>query len=219
MTDKGSLIVVSGPSGSGKGTILNEFNQKYKDEYMTYSISATTRSPREGEMDGINYYFITTVGFLLFFLWCVVFFLFFCVVGFLEYAKYCENYYGTPKKAVMDALNSGIDVILEIETVGAMKVKKNYPEAILIFILPPSVEELRARLIGRGTETADVIETRLAAAKIELALAGEYDYVIVNDRFETAASKLNTIILSQRLKTINNKNIISEVCKNDLSGN
>ena len=119
----------------------------------------------------------------------------------------------------MDALNSGIDVILEIETVGAMKVKKNYPEAILIFILPPSVEELRARLIGRGTETADVIETRLAAAKIELALAGEYDYVIVNDRFETAASKLNTIILSQRLKTINNKNIISEVCKNDLSGN
>ncbi len=209
MTDKGSLIVVSGPSGSGKGTILNEFNQKYKDEYMTYSISATTRSPREGEMDGINYYFITTDEFENKI----------SNDGFLEYAKYCENYYGTPKKAVMEALDNGVDVILEIETVGAMKVKKNYPEAILIFILPPSVEELRARLTGRGTETADVIETRLAAAKIELALASEYDYVIVNDSFETAASKLNTIILSQRLKTINNKNIISEVCKNDLSGN
>lgn len=209
MTDKGSLIVVSGPSGSGKGTILNEFNQKYIDEYMTYSISATTRSPREGEMDGINYYFITTDEFENKI----------SNDGFLEYAKYCENYYGTPKKAVMEALDNGVDVILEIETVGAMKVKKNYPEAILIFILPPSVEELRARLTGRGTETADVIETRLAAAKIELALASEYDYVIVNDSFETAASKLNTIILSQRLKTINNKNIISEVCKNDLSGN
>lgn len=209
MTDKGSLIVVSGPSGSGKGTILNEFNQKYKDEYMTYSISATTRSPREGEMNGINYYFITTDEFENKI----------SNDGFLEYAKYCENYYGTPKKAVMEALDNGVDVILEIETVGAMKVKKNYPEAILIFILPPSVEELRARLTGRGTETADVIETRLAAAKIELALASEYDYVIVNDSFETAASKLNTIILSQRLKTINNKNIISEVCKNDLSGN
>lgn len=209
MTDKGSLIVVSGPSGSGKGTILNEFNQKYKDEYMTYSISATTRSPREGEMDGINYYFITTDEFKNKI----------SNDGFLEYAKYCENYYGTPKKAVMEALDNGIDVILEIETVGAMKIKKNYPEAVLIFILPPSVEELRARLTGRGTETADVIETRLAAAKIELALASEYDYAIVNDRFETAASKLNTIILAQRLKTINNKNIISEVCKNDLSGN
>lgn len=203
MTDKGSLIVISGPSGSGKGTILNEFNQKYKDDHMIYSISATTRSPRQGEENGINYYFISNDEFEHKI----------ADDGFLEYANYCNNYYGTPKKPVMDALNSGIDVMLEIETVGAMKVKKNYPDAILVFILPPSIEELRNRLTGRGTEDADVIETRLAAAEIELALANEYDYIIVNDNYEAAASKLNTVVLAQRLKTENNKKTILEVCK------
>lgn len=203
MTDKGSLIVISGPSGSGKGTILNEFNQKYKDEHMIYSISATTRSPRQGEENGINYYFISNDEFEHKI----------ADDGFLEYANYCNNYYGTPKKPVMDALNSGIDVMLEIETVGAMKVKKNYPDAILVFILPPSIEELRNRLTGRGTEDSDVIETRLAAAEIELALANEYDYIIVNDSYEAAASKLNTVVLAQRLKTENNKKTILEVCK------
>lgn len=203
MTDKGSLIVISGPSGSGKGTILNEFNQKYKDDHMIYSISATTRSPRQGEENGINYYFISNDEFEHKI----------ADDGFLEYANYCNNYYGTPKKPVMDALNSGIDVMLEIETVGAMKVKKNYPDAILVFILPPSIEELRNRLTGRGTEDADVIETRLAAAEIELALANEYDYIIVNDSYEAAASKLNTVVLAQRLKTENNKKTILEVCK------
>lgn len=203
MTDKGSLIVISGPSGSGKGTILGEYNLKYRDEKTIYSISATTRLPREGEVDGVNYYFVAKEDFEEKI----------SADGFLEYAKYCDNYYGTPKKAVMDALNNGIDVILEIETVGAMKVKKAYPEAVLVFILPPSFDELRNRLIGRGTEDADVVEKRLETAKKELLLAPEYDYVIINDNFETAAYEFDTIIRSQRLKTINNKNTITEVLK------
>ena len=203
MIDKGSLIVVSGPSGSGKGTILGEFNKKYRDDKVIYSVSATTRSPRDGEIEGENYYFITKDEFEKRI----------NEDGFLEYASYCDNYYGTPKKTVMDALNSGIDVILEIETVGAMKVKSNYPEAVMVFILPPSVEELKNRLIGRATETLEVIESRLHAARRELNLAAQYDYVIVNDSYEDAAFKFSTILTCQRLKTENNKNTISEVCK------
>ena len=203
MIDKGSLIVISGPSGSGKGTILNEYNMKYKDDKTIYSISATTRPPREGEEDGVNYYFVSKADFENKI----------SEDGFLEYANYCDNYYGTPKKAVMDALEQGINVMLEIETVGAMKVKKAYPEAVLVFILPPSFEELRNRLTGRGTEAEAVIEKRLETAKKELDLAAQYDYVIINDSFETAAYELDTVIRSQRLKTINNKNTIKEVLK------
>lgn len=203
MTDKGSLIVISAPSGTGKGAILNEFNQKYFDDKIIYSISATTRSPRVGEADGVNYYFISKDEFKQKI----------SEGGFLEYAEYCDNFYGTPKDAVMNALSNGIDVILEIETVGARKVKANYPEAVMVFVLPPSIEELRNRLTGRGTETEETISKRLDAAKQELLLAEEYDYVLVNDIIEDAAYKLNTIIKSQRLKTINNKNTISEVLK------
>jgi len=203
MIEKGSLIVISGPSGSGKGTILNEYNQKYKDEKTVYSVSATTRLPRDGEEDGVNYFYITKEEFENKI----------SQNGFLEYARYCDNYYGTPKKAVMDALEQGINVILEIETVGAMNVKRAYPEAVLVFVLPPSFEELKCRLTGRGTEEADVIEKRLETAKKELALATEYDYVIINDSFEKAACEFDTVIRSQRLKTINNKNTITEVLK------
>lgn len=203
MTDKGSLIVISAPSGTGKGAILNEFNNKYFDDKIIYSISATTRSPRPGEADGVNYYFISKDEFKRKI----------SEGGFLEYAEYCDNFYGTPKDAVMNALSNGIDVILEIETVGARKVKTNYPEAVMVFVLPPSIDELKNRLTGRGTETEDTISKRLEAAKEELKLAEEYDYVLVNDIIEDAAYKLNTIIKSQRLKTINNKNTISEVLK------
>ena len=193
MIDKGSLIVVSGPSGSGKGTILGEFNKKYRDDKVIYSVSATTLSPRDGEIEGENYYFITKDEFEKRI----------NEDGFLEYASYCDNYYGTPKKTVMDALNSGIDVILEIETVGAMKVKSNYPEAVMVFILPPSVEELKNRLIGRATETLEVIESRLHAARRELNLAAQYDYVIVNDSYEelptdatsTAGQHITTFVM------------------------
>ncbi len=207
MTDKGSLIVISAPSGTGKGAILNEFTDKYFDDKIMFSISATTRNPRPGEAHGVNYYFISKEEFK-------------AKIqndGFLEYAEFCDNMYGTPKDAVMNALNSGIDVILEIETVGAKKVKENYPEAVMVFVLPPSMDELKSRLTGRGTETEDSLGKRLKTASEELKLAKDYDYVIVNDYIDEAARKLNFIIKSQRLKTINNKNTINEVLKNDLS--
>lgn len=202
MIDKGSLIVISGPSGTGKGTILSHFNDNYKDDNVIYSVSATTRNPREGEQNGVNYYFVTKDEFKSKA----------DSGGFLEYAEYCTNFYGTPKKPVMDALENGIDVILEIETVGAMQVKKNYPSAVLVFILPPSLEELRARLVGRGTETEETIEKRFFEAQRELKLAESYDYVIVNDKIEDASRKFNTIINAERLKSKNNKKTISEVC-------
>lgn len=209
MTDKGSLIVVSAPSGTGKGAILDVFKEKYFDSNIMYSISATTRKPRPGEKHGINYYFLTfdefnskkDAG------------------GFLEYAEFCDNLYGTPKDAVMNSLEKGIDVILEIETDGAQKVKKNYPDAVMVFILPPSLEELKNRLVGRGTETEDSLNKRLEKAKKEILLAPDYDYVIVNDIIEDAAHKLNLVVKSQRFKVSNNKNTINEVLKNDLSCN
>lgn len=203
MTDKGSLIVISAPSGTGKGTILKKFSEIYMDDKMMFSISATTRAPREGEKDGVNYYFVSEERFLEDI----------SSDGFLEHAVYCDNRYGTPKKAAMDAINSGIDVILEIETAGAMQVKESYPEAVMIFILPPSLEELRSRLVGRGTETEEAIEKRYTEALKELNLADKYDYVIVNDEVEKATYEFNAVIQSQRLKTRNNKKIISEVCK------
>ncbi len=203
MTDKGSLIVISAPSGTGKGTILKKFSEIYMDDKMLFSVSATTRAPREGEKDGVNYHFVSKERFLEDA----------SNDGFLEHAVFCDNYYGTPKKKAMDAINSGIDVILEIETAGAMQVKKNYPEAVMIFILPPSLVELKNRLVGRGTETEEAIEKRFTAAKNELKLASEYDYVIVNDEVEKATYELNAVIQAQRLKTINNKKIISEVCE------
>lgn len=203
MTDKGSLIVISAPSGTGKGAILDDFNRKYFDDKIIYSVSATTRSPRPGEQEGVNYYYISKEEFQTKIL----------NGGFLEYAEFCDNFYGTPKDAVMNALNSGIDVILEIETVGAQKVKQNYPDAVMIFVLPPSMEELKSRLVGRGTETEESLTKRLETAKKELLLAPNYDYVIVNDIVEDASYKLNLIIKSQRLKTKNNKNTITEVLK------
>lgn len=203
MTDKGTLIVFSGPSGSGKGTILSNFYSSYADDKIKYSVSATTRSPREGEKDGVNYFFKTKEEFEN-------------MISdgqFLEWAKFCDNYYGTPKKAVTDLVDSGYDVILEIETVGAMNVKKNFPDAVMVFVLPPSVEELKKRLSGRGTETEDVIEKRIETALGELPLAQKYDYVIVNDEVEKATEKFWTIVRAERLKTNKNKKTIIEVCE------
>ncbi len=203
MTDKGTLIVFSGPSGSGKGTILSNFYDSYADDKIKYSVSATTRNPREGEKDGVNYFFKTKEEFEN-------------MISdgqFLEWAKFCDNYYGTPKKAVTDLVDSGYDVILEIETVGAMNVKKNFPDAVMVFVLPPSVEELKKRLSGRGTETEDVIEKRIETALGELPLAQKYDYVIVNDEVEKATEKFWTIVRAERLKTSKNKKTIIEVCE------
>ena len=181
--NKGILYVISAPSGCGKGTILAEIFKRMDN--LHYSVSATTRSPRVDEFENM-----IRNG------------------GMLEYAEFCGNYYGTPKEKVLEKLNAGISVILEIETIGAMKVKEAYPEANLIFILPPSVDTLRQRLIGRGTETMDVIEKRVGEAEAEIKKAYNYDFVIINDDLMEAVDGLETIMKSVKYMTkINNETI------------
>ncbi len=203
MTDKGILFVFSGPSGTGKGTVLEKFNHTYGAYNTAYSISATTREPREGEVDGVNYHFMTKEEFANLV----------AEDGFLEWAPFCDNCYGTPKKPVLDYLDSGTDVILEIETNGAMQVKKKYPDAVMIFVFPPSLSELRRRLIGRGTEEMEVVEKRLKAAMHEFQLAERYDYILINDELENAVLDFKSIIDAERLKININKNTIAEVLK------
>lgn len=198
---KGSLFIVSGPSGCGKGTILAEI---LKDERFYYSISATTRAPRPGEVDGVNYHFLTKEKFeeLI------------ANDGMLEYASYCDNYYGTPCKPVEDMLNEGKHVILEIEVQGAVNVMKKRPDAVSVFILPPSMKELRRRLNKRGTETEDVIEKRLSQAEREIKMAAQYDYVMINGELELAVNDLLSIIRAQELKKDKSEYLIDEVLNN-----
>lgn len=199
MNNKGTLYVISAPSGCGKGTILSEVLKNFKN--IHYSVSATTRQPREGEKNAINYYFITREEFETEI----------ANGGMLEYAEFCGNYYGTPKAKVMEKLDSGIDVILEIETVGAMKVKESYPDAVLIFILPPSIDTLRERLIGRGTEALDVIDRRVGEAASEIEKSYNYDYVLVNDNLIEAIEGLEIIMKSCKYMTKFNSNTIKGV--------
>ena len=203
MTDKGILFVFSGPSGTGKGTILSAFNEKYPDENIKYSVSATTRQPRPGELEGVNYYYKTEDEFNL------------MIENdeFFEWAQFCGNLYGTPKKAVFELIDKGYDVILEIETVGAANVKKLYPDAVSVFVLPPSLSELKKRLQGRGTETQESLNNRFETAARELPLAHNYDFIIINDELTDAVDKFKAIIECQRLNANNNKNTISEVLK------
>ena len=198
---KGLLIVVSGPSGCGKGTILAEI---LNDEKFFYSISATTRNPRPGEVDGVNYHFLTKEKFenLI------------ETDGMLEYASYCDKYYGTPRKPVEDMLNEGRHVILEIEVQGAMKIKEKCPDAKFIFILPPSLKELRKRLNKRGTESEEVIEKRLNEATSEINQAYKYDYTLINGDLSEAVDDLLAIIRAEELSVKNTNNIIDEVLKN-----
>lgn len=197
MKNKGLLLVVSAPSGCGKGTILGEI---LKDDSFYYSISATTRAPREGEQDGVNYHFITKEEFEQRI----------AQGGMLEYAQYCGNYYGTPKKEVEQMRDAGRDVILEIEVEGAMKVRALCPDAVFLFIAPPSVEELRRRLNKRGTEAAEVIEERVSQASRELSYADRYDYIIVNGELEKAIQDFRTVVRAEKLRT-KNGNKIDEV--------
>ncbi len=198
---KGRLIVFSAPSGCGKGTMLAEI---LKDENYCVSVSATTRSPREGEVDGVNYYFMSKGDFLQ------------RVADseFLEYAEYCDNYYGTLMSEVDGKLNEGKNVILEIEVQGAQKIREKRPDALMIFILPPSVSELRRRLKKRGTETDEVIEQRVSQAAREIEVAPKYDYAIVNDALEDAISDFFAVMRAEKLKTQFSENTINEVLKN-----
>ena len=198
---KGRLIVFSAPSGCGKGTMLAEI---LKDENYCVSVSATTRSPREGEVDGVNYYFMSKGDFLQ------------RVADseFLEYAEYCDNYYGTLMSEVDGKLNEGKNVILEIEVQGALKIREKRPDALMIFILPPSVSELRRRLKKRGTETDEVIEQRVSQAAREIEVASKYDYAIVNDALDDAISDFFAVMRAEKLKTQFSENTINEVLKN-----
>lgn len=184
--NKGSLFVITGPSGAGKGTVLKEVIKNLDRLY--FSVSATTRKPREGEVDGVHYHFLTKERFEE------------LIAGdrFLEYAQYAENYYGTPLDPVLEQLEQGNDVILEIELQGALQVKQRMPQAVLVFIAPPSFEELEDRLRGRGTETEEVILRRLAIARQECANMDQFHYVVVNDEVADAADRLRAVMLSRR---------------------
>lgn len=179
---KGLLIVYAGASGVGKGTIMKELLKS--DDNLKLSVSATTRSPRPGETNGVEYHFVTKDEFeeLI------------KSDGLLEYASYCDNYYGTPRKAVFDMLDKGIDVFLEIEIKGFLQIKERCPDCVTIFLLPPSMDELEKRLVGRGTEPLDVIKKRLDTAREELTYAEQFDYKVINDDVDRAKNEILDII-------------------------
>lgn len=196
---RGVLVVVSGFSGAGKGTIMKSLMAKY-DNYAL-SVSATTRNPRPGEEDGREYFFRTREEFEK-------------MIDqdqLIEYAQYVGNYYGTPKAYVEEQLSQGRDVILEIEIQGARKIKKKFPDAVLVFVTAPSMEELKERLVGRGTETQTVIRQRLARASQEAEGVEEYDYLLVNDELDLAVDRLHNIIQSEHFAMKRNLDFIRKV--------
>lgn len=196
MNNSGILVVFSGPSGSGKGTVLARYFAAHPE--AAFSVSATTRAPRPGEADGVNYHFVSRERFEEMIAQGEV----------LEYTQYNGNYYGSPAGPIREALEKGRDVVLEIEVEGAMQVRERFPEALLVFVLPPSFGELERRLTGRGTETPEQIAGRLAAARRELALAPRYDYLLVNDRVEEAAQKLGEIIAAAKCTPARNRELL-----------
>lgn len=189
MTQRGLLIVLSGPSGVGKGTVRKAIFEEDGIDFQ-YSISATTRSPRKGEVDGEDYFFVTREQFEE-------------RINngdMLEYAQYVNNYYGTPKSFIDQTLASGRDVFLEIDVQGALQVKSKMPEGIYIFLTPPDLTNLRSRLVGRGTDSSEVIEKRVAAARDELKMMINYDYAVENDVVSRAVDRIKSIITAERLR-------------------
>lgn len=201
MLQKGLLVVVSGPSGTGKGTVCKKLLSQR--DTVKYSVSATTRKPREGEIEGKNYFFVTEKKFLDML----------DNDALIEWDKYCDNYYGTPKAYVDSCLEDGFDVILEITVEGALEIKYKYPECVLIFLLPPSLEELRRRIEKRGTECCDIIEKRLKQASSELKLVSKYDYLILNDSVDSAVSNIEKVLDAERLKPSRNIALINSLIK------
>lgn len=202
MTEKGILIILSGPSGSGKDTVLRAL--KEVDSDVKVSVSMTTRKPRQGDVDGVDYYFVTREYFEKKI----------AENKMLEYAEYAGNYYGTPADPVDEMLRQGKAVFLEIEVQGAEKIRKRYDSVISIFLMPPSMRVLEERLRGRGTEDEETIQHRLFIASEEIRRAPEYDYVVINDTVDNAVDGIETIIKAERKKSFRNKNIISEVINN-----
>ncbi len=201
MKDEGILLVVSGPSGAGKGTICSAVREKYPD--LEYSISMTTRAPRNGETEGVSYFFRTDEQFKK-------------LVeedAFLEYARVYDHYYGTPKKYVLDKIQAGRSVLLEIDIQGAMQVKKRYPKGVFVYIVPPSLEILSQRIHARGTDSEEVIQNRLAQITNELSMMHQYDYVVVNDVLEDAVHKTCAIIEAEKCKLSRNEGQIETVFK------
>ena len=202
MDKKGILIVVSGFSGAGKGTLMRELLQRYEEKYAL-SISATTRQPREGEVHGREYFFLSKEEFEKMI----------AKDELIEYAKYVENYYGTPRNYVEQKLDEGKDVILEIEIQGALKVKEKFPDALLLFVSPPSAEELKNRLVGRGTETMEVINSRMSRAAEEAEGMENYDYLIINDTLEECVEQMHAVIQGEHLRCSRNANFIEKIQK------
>lgn len=196
---KGLLIVLSGPSGAGKDTILHTLLQKSQE--LRLSVSATTRNPREGEVDGRDYFFVTKEQFLSMRQNGEV----------LESAEYCGNYYGTPAKPIRDWMDAGSDVVLEIEVQGGGQIKQKCPDCVSVFILPPSVGELEHRLRDRGTESEEAIQKRLQAARQEILQAKAYDYVVINDTVENAVAAIQHIVAAEKYKKDRNLDTIEGV--------
>jgi len=198
----GILIVLSGPSGCGKDTVLSQLIDSNED--IKVSISMTTRAPRAGEIDGVDYYFVTREYFEKKI----------ADGSMLEYAEYNGNYYGTPKAPVDEMLRNGISVVLEIEVQGAEKIRKLYPDAVSVFLLPPSLNALEYRLRTRGTEDEETLAHRLYIGEQEIKRAGEFDYYVINDKIRDALDDFETIIRAEKLRMSRNKNVISEVINN-----
>lgn len=201
MNNQGSLVVVSGFSGAGKGTLIKALLEKY-DNYAL-SISATTRQPREGEVDGREYFFVTKEKFEQMIK----------EKELIEYAQYVNNYYGTPKQYVSQKMAEGKDVILEIEIQGALKIKEQFPEALLLFVVPPSAGELRRRLLRRGTESMEVIQARLCRAADEAQGMSSYHYLLINDDIDTCVENMHQMIRLQRFRTTTNQDFIGKMQK------
>lgn len=204
---KGFLMVLSGPSGSGKGTVSQVLMEKRDD--IVFSVSATTRKPRPTEIDGENYFFYEKDKFME-------------MVErgeFLEHAFVHTNYYGTPKEFVFEQIEKGEIVLLEIDVQGALQIKKNYKEAVFIFLLPPTMDELRNRIEKRGTETEEAINTRFSNAFKELDFVGEYDFFVVNDKVEDAVTDIEAIIHSEKLRVKRHSGIKEEVTRKDGNNN
>jgi len=203
--EKGILFILSGPSGVGKGTVRKELFERKTE--LRYSISMTTRDIRPGEVDGVDYFYKTNEEFEKLI----------AEGKLLEYAKFVNNYYGTPKDYVVETLDKGHDVFLEIEVQGAMQVKENFPEGVFIFLFPPSLDELKNRIVNRGTEKEDVILNRLKEARNEIEMMDSYDYVVVNDDVEKAVEKVQSIIQAEHCKRERIAAQYKKILEDDLS--